>query len=446
MKKNDVIQLACQSLGSAMEGVGRSDGMAVFVPGLLPGETGEVQIVKVQSRFAYGKLLRLTSLPSPCRRVNDCPVYPRCGGCAARHMTYEASLEGKRAHVASCFERIAKLPINVPPVIGMEHPFAYRNKIALPVGGTTSDPSIGFYAPRSHQLIHAPHCLNAMAPANDIAHSLLEWIKAHRISPYQEENHQGLIRHLVVRVNRHRQAMVTLVINGDTLPHAASLISALSPLGVISLYISINQDRTNAIFGSAFRKLYGADTLSDTLCGLEFELSPSAFFQVNPEQTERLYHIVRQFAALKPEDEAVDLYCGAGTITLMLARDCARITGIEVVPEAIENAKGNALRNGICNAEFFASAAETLLPQLAAQGIHPRVMVADPPRKGMDPAVGHAIAQAAPERLVYVSCDVATQARDAALLHTLGYVPRQIQPVDMFCWTGGVENVVLFTK
>lgn len=446
MKKNDVLEATCHSLGSNMEGVCHVDGMALFVPGMLPGEMGQVRVVKVQPRHAFGRLVQLSSSPSPHRRESDCPVYPRCGGCSGRHMAYDLTLAAKRDHVANCFARIGRITVDVPPVIGMDHPFAYRNKMALPVGGTADAPEIGFYAPRSHQLIHAPHCLNAMSPCGQVADALLQWMKAYRIPPYQEETHRGLIRHLVVRVNRQGSAMVTLVINGDVLPHGDALVETLRPLGVISLYISINREKTNVIFGRVFRKVWGIDTLQDTLCGLTFALSPPSFFQVNPIQTEKLYGIALDFADLRPTDHVVDLYCGAGTISLLLAKHCAHVTGIEIVPEAIENAKENAGCNGITNADFLAGDATVLLPELAAGGLRPRVMVADPPRKGMDAAVIRTIAHAAPERLVYVSCDAATQARDAALLQEAGYRLEQVQPVDMFCWTSGVENVAVFTR
>ena len=446
MQKNDLIRMTAENLGSDMEGVCRPEGMAVFVPGLLPGEEAGVRLVKVDKRFAFGRMETPPVNPSADRREPDCPVYPRCGGCSCRHMTYEATLEAKRRRVADCFERIGGISVQVPPLIGMDSPFAYRNKTALPVGGTSSAPVLGFYAPRSHRLIPADGCPNAMKPSADIAAAVLGWIRGCGIEPYREEEHRGLLRHLVVRVNRKGESMVTLVINGNALPHAAELRAALEPLNVVSLYISINREKTNVIFGHSFRLIYGRNTLNDTLCGLNFELSPAAFFQVNPAQTEKLYATALAFAELKETDTLCDVYCGAGTITLMMAKHCRHATGIEIVPEAIENAKENAARNGIANADFFAGSAEKLLPKMVRDGLRPDVIVVDPPRKGLEPAVIDAIAAAEPDRLVYVSCDVATQARDAALLKERGYVIRRIQSVDMFCWTSGVENVILLSK
>ena len=446
MQKNDVFVMTADGLGADMEGVCHHEGMAVFVPGLLPGETAPVRIVKVQSRFAFGRMEASPETPAPIRRSPDCPAYPRCGGCTCRHMTYQATLEAKRQQVADCFQRIGHIEVEVPPVLGMEDPSAYRNKTALPIGGAPEAPLAGFFAPRSHALVPVQHCPNAMPPANALCRALLEWMKTFRIPPYREAEHKGLVRHLVVRVNRKGQAMATVVVNGARLPREAELVQALREAGASSVVLNENSDKTNVILGPRYRTLFGPATLQDELCGLIFELSPAAFFQVNPVQTERLYQTVLDFAGLHPEDTLCDVYCGAGTITLMMARHCRQALGIEIVPQAIENAQENARRNGIDNARFIAGAAEDALPRLIAQGLRPDVIVVDPPRKGLAPAVIHAMADAAPRRLVYVSCNVATQARDAALLEQAGFHIERVQPVDMFCWTSGVETVMLLSK
>lgn len=442
MRKNDVLTLTCDNLGADMEGVCRADGMAVFVPGMLPGETAPVRIVKVQPRFAFGRLESPAFAPSPQRIVPDCAAFPRCGGCTCRHMRYEATLEAKRRQVEDCFRRIARLSIEVPPVLGMEHPAQYRNKTALPVGGTPEHPQLGFFAPRSHAVIPISGCPNAMPPADRLAEVFLQWMRRNRVSIYNEATHTGLMRHLVIRVNRAGEAMVVLVANGRELPEQQKLCDALRANGAISVILNENRDRTNVILGRSFRTLSGADTLTDTLCSLTFDVGPASFFQVNPAQTERLYQTALDFAQLRPDDRVCDVYCGAGTITLMLARHCRSALGIEIVPQAIENARKNAVRNGIANADFRTGAAEAVLPQLVSEGLRPDVVVVDPPRKGLDPAVIRAIAQAQPRRIVYVSCNVATQARDAALLCECGYAPERVQPVDMFCWTSGVETVM----
>ena len=446
MRKNDILTLTCDALGADMEGVCRADGMAVFVPGMLPGETAKVRIVKDQKRFAFGRLEGKPDQPADIRREPDCPVYPRCGGCSCRHMTYEATLAAKRQQVADCFQRIGKLDVDVPPVLGMAEPSAYRNKTALPVGGTAEDPCVGFFAPRSHDIIRIDHCQNAMPPADDVCRAVLSWMKANRVAPYDEATHTGRIRHIVTRVNREHKALVTLAVNGTALPRAEDLWAKLQPLGVIGLVLNENREKTNVILGRKFRTLFGECTLKDILCGLTFDLSPAAFFQVNPQQTEVLYQTALDFAELQPEDRLCDVYCGAGTISLMMARNCKEVLGIEIVPQAIDNAKENAHRNGITNAAFRCGAAEDVLPALVDEGLRPDVIVIDPPRKGVEPAVIDAIAKAGPRRVVYVSCNVATQARDAALLVEKGYTLDKVQPVDMFCWTSGVECVAAFSK
>ena len=446
MKKNDVLMLTAENLGADMEGVCRHEGMAVFVPGLLPGETVPVRIVKVEKRYAFGRMEAPPEHPSPARQDPGCAVYPRCGGCSCRHMTYESTLEAKRRQVQDCFRRIAGLEVEVPAPLGMDCPFAYRNKTSLPVGVAGGRPVLGFYAPRSHAVIPVSACPNAMPPAEKIAAAFLEWAQRYQLEPYREEEHRGLLRHLVIRVNRRGESMVTVVINAARLPHAEELSQALQPLGVVSLFVNENRDRTNVILSSRFHIIYGRETLTDTLCGLTFELSPASFFQVNPVQTEKLYAAALSLADLKPEETLCDVYCGAGTITLMMASHCRKALGIEIVEAAVENAKLNAERNRISNAEFRCGKAEEILPRLVADGLRPDVVVVDPPRKGLDPAVIRAIAEAKPSRVVYVSCNVATQARDAALFREAGYLPRALQPVDMFAWTAGIENVCLFSS
>ena len=285
-----------------------------------------------------------------------------------------------------------------------------------------------------------------MPPASDIAEAFLAWMWKYRIEPYREENGTGLIRHLVIRVNREGQSMVTVVINGSRLPHEAELAETLKPLNVISLFRNENTARNNVILSDHFHNIYGRETLPDTLCGLRFELSPASFFQVNPIQTEKLYAAALDFAELKPHETVCDVYCGAGTITLAAASRCASAVGIEIVPAAVENARRNAERNGITNAVFHAGPAEELLPKMVREGLRCDAVLVDPPRKGLEPAVIRAIAEAGPSRVVYVSCNAATLARDAALFREAGYQTVKAQPVDMFCWTSGIETVALLSK
>ena len=446
MKKNECFPMTAGRLGADLEGVCIHEGMPVFVPGLLPGEGATVRIVKAEKKYAFGRMESVPDPVSPDRRETDCPAYPRCGGCAGRHMRYEATLAAKRQQVEDCFRRIGGIDAEVPPVLGMKNPFGYRNKTSLPAGGTAEQPVLGFYAPRSHAVIPAAACPNAMPPADALAAAFLDWMKMFHVEPYREETRQGLIRHLVIRVNRKGQSMVTVAANGSRLPHAQELAGTLAPLGTVSLWLNENRAATNVILSEKYHLIYGRETIEDTLLGLRFELSPASFFQVNPEQTEKLYLTAADFAQLKPEDLLCDVYCGAGTITLTMARHCREAVGIEIVPAAVENAKRNAAANGISNVSFRAGKAEELLPRMVADGLRPDVIVVDPPRKGLDPAVIRAMAQAQPDRLVYVSCNPATLARDAGLLKEEGYTVRKVQPVDMFCWTSGVETVCLLSK
>lgn len=446
MKKNDLLTLTANNLDVDQAGVCSHDGMVVFVPGLLPGETAPVKILKVEKRYAFGRLEEAPLSPSSTRRASDCPSFPRCGGCTGRHMTYESTLEAKRRQVEDCFQRIGGISVSVPMPLGMAHPFAYRNKTSLPVGGTQETPFLGFFAPRSHAVIPVTQCPNAMPPSDQIASSFLDWVREHRLEPYQEKTQKGLLRHLVIRTNRHGESMVTVVGNAASLPCSSALIQALLPLKVVSLYYNDNRNMTNVILSDSFHLLYGRKTLQDELCGLVFELSPASFFQINPLQTEKLYAEALSMADLKGTETVCDVYCGVGTITLMLAKHCHQVLGIEVVPAAVENARKNAVLNKIDNVNFLCGAAEKILPRLVENEMKPDVIVVDPPRKGLDPAVIQAISHASPSRLVYISCNAATLARDAGQFSQLGYIVRQVQPIDMFAWTSGIETAVLMTR
>ena len=320
------------------------------------------------------------------------------------------------------------------------------SQLTLSVYPDAAEPVRGFYAPRSHTVIPAAECPNAMPPAGEIARRFLNWMRHFRVEPYNEKSHKGLIRHLVIRVNREGKSMVTVAVNGNRLPHAEELTESLKPLGVVSLWLNENRDRTNVILSRYFHLIYGRDTLPDTLCGLRFELSPASFFQVNPVQTEKLYAAALDFADLKKDETVCDVYCGAGTITLAAAPKCASAVGIEIVPAAVANARRNAERNGITNAVFHAGPAEELLPRMVKEGLRCDAVLVDPPRKGLEGAVISAIAQAGPSRVVYVSCNPATLARDAGLFRDAGYETVKVQPVDMFCWTSGIETVALLQK
>ena len=449
LRRNDIFEMTCDNFGQDAQGVCRHEGMAVFVPGLMPGERALVRIVKPEKRYAFGRVEQLLTA-SPDRAEPFCPAYKRCGGCVCQHMTYEASLRFKQDQVQQLLARVGGLSIAVPPVLGMERPLAYRNKGAYPVAGTPGAPACGFFAPRSHDLIPLPEqgCAIQRADSRDAVHAVLAWMRESGAPPYDEATGRGLVRHVMTRSTRSGALMVVLVVTRRDIPQRQRLIALLRQAvpGLCSLCLSINARRTNVILGEEIVPLFGEPVMEDTLCGLRFAVSPLSFFQVNPAQTERLYQLALDFAGLTGGETVVDAYCGAGTISLLLAQHARRVIGIEIVEPAIVNARENAARNGIDNAEFIVGATEEVLPRLVEGGLRPDVIVVDPPRKGCEEAVLSAIAEAAPRRVVYVSCGAPTLARDAKFLCEHGYQAERVQCVDMFCWTGAVETVMLLSK
>lgn len=446
LRKNDEVTVTIERFAGEA-GLAHLDGLTLFVQGALPGEKVIARAQKIEKTHAFMKTLQVLS-PAPGRAEPPCPYYEKCGGCVCQHMDYSLSLQMKRERVRDALQRIGGLEVEVQPVLGMEQPWRYRNKTALPVGGEKGAPAIGFYAPRSHRIINISGCLIAREESDKVSGVVRLWMEKFQVPPYCEETRLGLIRHIMSRVSRDGQVMAVVIAAAPSLPHERELIAMLRAgvPGLCSLYLNINRRGDNVILGPESRLLYGQERLRDTLCGLEYALSPQSFFQVNPLQTEKLYQTAVDFAGLTENDLAMDLYCGAGTISLLLARRARQVIGIEVVPQAIRDAEENARANQVKNAVFHAAAAEELLPRLVAQGLHPQVVVLDPPRKGCEEAVLHAIAHAAPRRIVYVSCDPATLARDAKILCANGYRAQRCQPVDMFCWTGHVETVCLLSK
>jgi 23S rRNA (uracil1939-C5)-methyltransferase len=450
MFKNQTVMLTCNGLGADLEGVCRYEGQAVFVPGALPGETVEAKIILTRPTFASARLEKVL-IPSPERREPFCGAYALCGGCGGQHMSYQATLNGKHRQVLDCLTRIGKLPVaeaDVPPVIGADHPTRCRNKTSIPVGGDAGQPVLGFYRRRSHDIVPIEDCPIAMGDVHGVIAAVSAWMVKNGVESYDERTGQGLLRHVITRVSRTGELMALLVATSETLPDPAGLIRSLQQkaIGFCSLHVSENKTGGNVILGETSRKLYGKDVITETLLGLTFEITPLSFFQVHPGQTERLYAKALSFAALTPEDTAVDAYAGAGTLSLCMAQRCSRVVGLEIVPQAVESARRNQAANQIPNAEFLTGAVEELLPRLIAQGLRPNVVMLDPPRKGVEPAVIEAILAAAPKRVVYVSCHVPTQARDAALLAAGGYHFTGCQPVDMFCYAGGVENVLCMER
>ena len=449
LHRNDLFEMTCDAFGQDAQGVCRHEGMAVFVPGLLPGETALVRIVKPEKRYAFGRVEKLLT-ESPNRQEPFCPAYKRCGGCSCQHMRYETTLDFKRDQVQELLRRVGGLDIAVPPVLGMESPFSYRNKGAYPVGLVKGEPACGFFAPRSHDLIPLPKegCRIQRADSHDATNAVLAWMKETGAQPYDEITGRGLVRHIMTRSTRSGGLMVVPVVTQKNIPKKERLIALLQKAvpGLESVCLSVNPRRTNVILGTEIHTLWCKPVMEDTLGGLRFSVSPLSFFQVNPEQTEKLYQLALDYAQLSGEELVVDAYCGAGTISLLLAKRAKRVIGIEIVPEAIENAKENAARNGIQNAEFIVGASEEVMPALVRQGFRPDVVVVDPPRKGCEESMLRAILEVQPRRVVYVSCGAPTLARDAKILTEGGYRAEKVQCVDMFCWTGAEETVMLLSK
>ena len=447
--KNQVFELEITGQTHDGLGVGRKDGMAVFVQGAIAGEKVKAKVIKVLKNYAIARIEEFIET-SPNRAEPFCPVYRRCGGCSLQHMNYERTLRFKRQVVADNLERIGGLAdIEVMPTIGMETPKRYRNKAQYPVGMGDKGPVAGFFAPRSHEIIESGEC-GIQHPVSDLAKDIvLEFMRTNNVPAYNETKHSGLIRHVVSKVGFSTgEVMVVIVSARPDIPKKDRLVSLLKERipGLKSIILNINDKTGNVIMGSESITLYGTDTIEDRLGDLVFEISPLSFYQVNPEQTLVLYGKAVEYADLTGEETVFDLYCGIGTIALFAARKAKRVIGVESVPEAVEAARRNAEKNGINNAEFFCGNAQDVASELYSQGTIADVVIVDPPRKGCDEALLETIADMAPERIVYVSCNPSTLARDLKFLSGSGYDVKEVQPVDMFPWTAHVETVALITR
>lgn len=447
-KKNEIIPLTITGMTAEGNGVGRIDGEAVFVPRTAIGDKLQCRIVKALPTYAFGILEQLEE-PSPDRIQPDCPVYASCGGCAFRHMTYQAECAVKQQVVEDAFVRIGGLHPEFLPILGCDTPAGYRNKAQYPVGIRDGQAVCGFYAKRSHRIVPYTSCALQPPLFGEILEAALEQIRLQGIQPYDEQQGTGLLRHLYLRQGYHSgQVMLCFVVTRPArqqlMPLSRQLQSRFPQL--TSICMNVNPARTNVILGKRTETLLGADVIRDTMCGIRVELSPHAFYQVNTAQAERLYGIARSFAALDGSQSLLDLYCGTGTIGLSMADGARELTGVEVIPQAVENAIRNARENGVDNASFHVGDAARWAEQLAERGEHPDVIVLDPPRKGCDAKTLEAVSRMAPQRIVMISCNPATAARDCALLEQLGYAARKVQAVDLFPRTGHVECVVLLTR
>ena len=444
LEKNRIYRACIQGYSSEGLGIARIDGQVVFVHGAIRGEICDVLVMKVLKNAAFGKIAALVE-PSPARRTPDCPYYGRCGGCDFRHMSYEEELWAKRARVQDALTRIGGAEVTVEEILGAEQPLHYRNKSIYPISPVGE---VGFYRARSHQVVHVEHCLIQKPEADALAQAVRDYIARFQVEPYNEATGRGLLRHLYVRTSCRGESLACLLVNGSRLPHEQELVNMLRAAApkTCGVVLGENTRRGNAILGDRYRTLWGRDYLTDTLCGLELRLSVPSFYQVNHDQAQRLYEKALEYAGLTGRELAVDLYCGAGTITQVLARRARHVIGGEIVPEAIRDAEESARRNGVGNVEFLCGDASRLAAELRQRGLRPDVICVDPPRKGLAPDVVEAAASMEPERIVYVSCDPATLARDVARFAPLGYRPVRACAVDLFPGTANEETVVLLSR
>ena len=444
LAKNQEHIVAIEGYGEGGMGVARIDGRVVFVHGALRGETCRVLILKTLKSVAFAKVLEVIE-PSGARVESDCPYFPRCGGCTYRHMSYEEELRLKKQRVQDNLSRIGGSDVTVEEILGAQDTLRYRNKAQYPV---SKDGAVGFYRARTHEVIECEHCLLVKPEADAAAEALREYMQSCRVAGYDEKTGRGLVRHLYVRSNAAGESLICVLVNGDKLPKEDRLVALLRDAcpkcrGIV---LGTNTKKGNVILGDRYRTLWGDDRLEDTLCGKRFLLSVPSFYQVNRTQAERLYAKAIEFADLTGRETVLDLYCGAGTITLALSDHAKKVLGAEIVPEAIDDARENAVRNDVRNVEFFCGDASDVAKKLAQEHLRPDVITVDPPRKGLAPDVVESIAEMQPQRVVYVSCDSATMARDVKRFAELGYTATRAAAVDMFPRADHVETVCLLSK
>ncbi len=447
-KKLPTLRLTVHGYDTDGRGVARlPDGMTCFVSGALKGETCLVRLDKVGKTAAWGHTIKVLT-PSSARIEPDCPHNATCGGCALRHMTYAEELSFKRQKVLDCLARIGGWELEQLDILGAENTLRYRNKVQFPAAPGPDGVKLGFYAQGTHAVTDVPDCLLQPALCAPIRQAVLDYMAENHVPAYDEKTGQGLLRHLYLRSNRAGELLCCLLVNGKSLPHEDRLTSALRSAAptLRGVVLGVNEKKNNVILGDSYRTLWGDDFLMDQMCSLTFKLSVPSFYQVNTDQAERLYGLALDYAALTGTETALDLYCGIGTITLCLARRAKTVIGAEVVPEAIEDARANAARNNINNATFFRGDAADVAAQLASDGVRPNVITVDPPRKGLAEPVVTSIVQMSPQRVVYVSCDPATLARDLKRFTQQGYTPQKAAAVDLFPRTPHVETVCLLSK
>ena len=444
LEKGSVYTAVIDGYSSEGLGIARVNGAVVFVPHAVRGEEIDLRITKVMKTSCAGEIVKIHN-PSPERMEPECPYAGKCGGCAYRHLTYPEELWTKRQRVQDALTRIGGLDLTVEEILGAKNPEHYRNKSQYPVG---ADGSIGFFQARTHKVVPIRRCLIQTEAADRTAQAVGEWMRRYKISAYDETTGKGLVRHVCVRVNRKGESLCCVVVNGNKVPREPELAAYVTVAvpHTVGVLLNSNTRRGNVVLGDKYRTLFGRNYLMDTLCGLEFKLSMPSFYQVNRDQAEVLYGKALKFAGLTGNETVLDLYCGIGTITLCLAKAAKRVIGAEIVPPAIRDAKENALRNHIENAEFFCGDAADIAAKLESDGLRPDVVTVDPPRKGLAPEVIASVAAMGPEKVVYVSCDPATLGRDVKIFREFGYEAKRAAAVDMFPGTAHVETVVLLSK
>lgn len=447
VEKNKEYLMTIDDIGNDGEGIGKIDGFTVFVKDALPKEKIEVLITKVRKNFAYGRLMKIIEV-SENRVEPVCKSYKRCGGCNIQHLSYNEQLNFKTKKVRDALERIGGfVGVAVKDTIGMENPYNYRNKAQFPVGQSKGKTEIGFYSPRSHNIVDIESCCIQNKANDRIIKIIRQFMEEENIPAYDEITGKGLIRHILTKVGFVTgEKLVCIVVNGNSIPNKEKLIDRLKTIdGLTGIVLNINKQNTNVILGKENKVLWGREYIVDYIDGIKFEISVHSFFQVNPVQTRVLYGKALELAGLTGSENVLDIYCGIGTISLFLAQKAKKVIGVEIVEQAIKDAKRNAEINGIKNAEFIAGPAEKVIPEIYDSGFVADTVVVDPPRKGCDIAVLNTIINMAPNRLVYVSCDPSTMARDVKILCENGFVINEVQPVDQFCHTTHVESVIMMT-
>lgn len=449
LKKNDDIRLEITAFTSLGSGIGRFEQMAVFVDGTAPGDLITAHIIKVKKNYAIGKVQKFHK-KAKCRIESDCDVDSRCGGCAYRHISYETELEVKKQSVNDAMKRLGGIDRECEEILCIEKPEHYRNKAQIPVGMSDDGKILtGFYSKKSHRIIDCTDCKLQHKDFSSITEAIKKYIYENPVTIYNEETGQGLLRHIYLRKGvKTGDIMVCLVINGNDIPKRDKLIEKLEDTGlkITSVVLNKNKKDTNVVLGEECETVYGSNFIEDRLCGLLFRISPLSFYQVNPEGTELLYGKAKEYAGLTGNEVLLDLYCGAGTIGLTMAEKAKQVIGVEIIPQAIENAKENAKLNAIENVRFICDDAKGAAKTLYDEGIRPDVIVVDPPRKGCSTEVLETISKMSPDRVVYVSCDPATLARDCAVMNGLGYEVQRLSAVDMFPRTVHVESVALLCR